>query len=252
METSMRLNGKTAFITGGNSGIGLATAKLFIAEGAQVAITGRNAETLAAAAAELGPDALAIRADVTDPAELEAAVAQTAAKFGNLDIVLANAGIAGVTPLGQTSRAQFDAIVEANLTGVFFTVQAALPLMKPGAVVILNTSWLNQVGTPGLSLLSASKAAVRSFARTLSAELLPRGIRVNAVSPGAIDTPIRRRGAATEAEVRAANEKLAGRIPLRRLGTAEDIAHAALYLASDASRYVVGAEIVVDGGFSEL
>ncbi|MGZ3311105.1 MAG: SDR family oxidoreductase, partial [Xanthobacteraceae bacterium] len=136
--------------------------------------------------------------------------------------------------------------------GVFFTVQAALPLMGPGSVIILNTSWLNRVGTPGLSLLSASKAAVRSFARTLSAELLPRGVRVNAVSPGAIDTPIRRRGGARAEDVRAANEKLAARIPLRRLGEPEDIAYAALYLASDLSRYVVGAEIVVDGGFSEL
>jgi NAD(P)-dependent dehydrogenase (short-subunit alcohol dehydrogenase family) len=248
----MDLKGRTALITGGSSGIGLATAELFARHGARVAITGRDEVKLELVRARIGSQGLALRADMRSLADLAAMRDALGREFGRLDILFANAGVAFGTPVEDTDEARYAALMDVNVKGVFFTVQAALPLMKPGAVVILNTSWLNQVGTPGLSLLSASKAAVRSFARTLSAELLPRGIRVNAVSPGAIDTPIRRRGAATEAEVRAANEKLAGRIPLRRLGTAEDIAHAALYLASDASRYVVGAEIVVDGGFSEL
>jgi NAD(P)-dependent dehydrogenase (short-subunit alcohol dehydrogenase family) len=248
----MYLSGRTALVTGGSSGIGFATAKLFGEHGARVAITGLDEEKLEKARAQIGPQALALRADVralVDLAGMRDALDRT---FGHLDVLFANAGVAFSTPIENTDEARYDALMDVNIKGVFFTVQAALPLMRPGAVIILNTSWLNQVGTSGLSLLSASKAAVRSFARTLSAELLPRGIRVNAVSPGAIDTPIRMRGAATAEEVRAANEKLAERIPLKRLGEPEDIAQAALYLASDLSRYVVGAEIVVDGGFSEL
>jgi NAD(P)-dependent dehydrogenase (short-subunit alcohol dehydrogenase family) len=248
----MYLNGRTALITGGSSGIGLATAKLFAEQGARVAITGLDEEKLQAARAHIGPQLLALRTDVRSLADLAAMRDALSAEFGHLDVLFANAGVAFGTPIENTDEARYAALMDVNLKGVFFTVQAALPLMQPGSVIILNTSWLNQVGTAGLSLLSASKAAVRSLARTLSAELLPRGIRVNAVSPGAIDTPIRRRGGATADEVRAANERLAARIPLKRLGEAEDVAHAALYLASDLSRYVVGAEIVVDGGFSEL
>ena len=248
----MYLNGRTALVTGGSSGIGLATAKLFAQHGARVAITGLDEEKLQVARAQIGPHAFALRADVRSLANLDAMREALLEEVGHLDVLFANAGVAFGTPIEDTDEARYDALMNVNLKGVFFTVQAALPLMRPGSVVILNTSWLNQVGAPGLSLLSASKAAVRSLARTLSAELLPRGIRVNAISPGAIDTPIRARGGATADAVSAANEKLAAQIPLKRLVGPDDIAHAALYLASDLSRYVVGAEIVVDGGLSEL
>jgi NAD(P)-dependent dehydrogenase (short-subunit alcohol dehydrogenase family) len=248
----MYLDGRTALITGGSSGIGLATAKLFTQHGARVAITGLDEEKLQAARVQIGSRTLALRADVRSLADLAAMREVLSGEFDHLDVLFANAGVAFGTAIEDTNEARYDALMNVNLKGVFFTVQAALPLMRPGSVIILNTSWLNQIGTAGLSLLSASKAAVRSLARTLSAELLPRGIRVNAVSPGAIDTPIRARGDATADDVRAANERLAARIPIKRLGGSDDIAHAALYLASDLSRYVVGAEIVVDGGFSEL
>ena len=248
----MYLEGKKALITGGSSGIGLATAKLFASHGARVAITGLDKEKLELARTQIGPGAVAMRADVRSSADLAALRNTLGRTFGQLDILFANAGVAFGTPIETTDEARYAALMDVNVKGVFFTVQAMLPLMRRGGAIILNTSWLNQVGTPGLSLLSASKAAVRSFARTLSAELLPRGIRVNAVSPGAIDTPIRRRGGDTEEAVRASNEKLAARIPIKCLGEAEDIANAAFYLASDLSRYVVGAEIVVDGGFAEL
>jgi NAD(P)-dependent dehydrogenase (short-subunit alcohol dehydrogenase family) len=248
----MYLNSRMALVTGGSSGIGLATARLFAQHGARVAITGLDEEKLQTARALVGPHALALRTDVRSLADLAAMREALRAEVGHLDILFANAGVAFGTPIEDTDEARYDALMNVNLKGVFFTVQAALPLMRPGSVVILNTSWLNQIGTAGLSLLSASKAAVRSLARTLSAELLPRGIRVNAVSPGAIDTPIRARSGATADDVRAANERLAARIPLKRLGAPDEIAHAALYLASDLSRYVVGAEIVVDGGFSDL
>jgi NAD(P)-dependent dehydrogenase (short-subunit alcohol dehydrogenase family) len=249
----MTLKGKTALITGGSSGIGLASAQAFIAHGARVAITGRDADRLARAGALLGPNALTIQSDVRSMADIENMRETVAREFGHLDIFFANAGAGFSNAIATTDEAKYNALMDVNFKGVYFSVQAALTLMQPGASIILNSSWLNEVGTLGTSLLSASKAAVRSLARTLSAELLPRKIRVNAISPGAIDTPMRKgSGASSPEKLKASRERLEAAIPLGRLGTAEEIAEAVLFLASDSSRYMLGAELVVDGGFAQI
>jgi NAD(P)-dependent dehydrogenase (short-subunit alcohol dehydrogenase family) len=242
----MRLKDKTVLITGGNSGIGLATAKLFVAEGARVAITGRNPETLKAAAAELGANALVVQADVEDVGALENALAQVAQKFGKLDVVFANAGIGGATPLGKTSLEAFEKILTTNLTAVFFTVQAALPYLKDGASIILNGSVHATLGAPGWSAYAATKAGVRAMTRNLAAELAPRRIRVNQVTPGATETPIW--GATTQDAKSKLEQRLSQSIPLGRLGHADEVARAALFLASDDSTNVTATEVVVDGG----
>jgi NAD(P)-dependent dehydrogenase (short-subunit alcohol dehydrogenase family) len=244
------LAGKKALITGGNSGIGLATARLFVAEGARVAITGRNADTLRSAEAEL-KNALAVQADVSVPADRQRLFDELARSFGSLDVVFANAGIAGATPLGQTTEDRFDEILRVNVTGVFFTVQGALPLLNPGASIVLNGSVVATLGPPGSSAYVASKGAVRAMARSLAAELASRRVRVNVVSPGATITPIwsgRTAGDTTREKLSQVAEKLTGPIPLGRLAEVEDIARAVLYFASEDSSYVTGAELFVDGG----
>jgi len=246
----MRLQDKTAVITGGSSGIGFATARRFIDNGAKVLITGQDPARLAAAGRELG--ALTQVADVRKPADLHALAAFAKEQLGRLDILFANAGVAFPTPLEDTREARFDEIFDINVKGVFFTVQALVPLMTQGGSVVLNTSWLDQVGTPGLSLLSASKAAVRSLTRTLAAELVPLGVRVNAVSPGAISTPIHGKTGMSPEALHAFAAQLTQRIPLQRFGEADEVAAAVLFLASDESRYMLGAELVVDGGFSQI
>src|SRR5262249_4534484 len=185
-----RLAGKLALITGGNSGIGLATAKAFIAEGARVAITGRNPKTLDTAKKELGSDTLAMVCDVASLVDLDRLYAAVQDRFGGLDVLFANAGIGKATPLGKTTEELFDEIFDINVKGVFFTVQKALPLLKKGASIILNASIGPRYGRPAAAAYAASKAAVRTFARNFSADLAPRGIRVNAISPGPIATPI--------------------------------------------------------------
>jgi len=243
-----RLANKTAWITGGNSGIGLATAKLFVAEGAKVIITGRNRETLAAAAKELGPNALAIVADANDVAATEAAVKQAAEKFGKLDIVFANAGIPGNTPVGKTTLEAFEQVIRTNLTSVFFTVQAALPYLNDNASIILNGSVISVLGNPGYSAYAATKAGVTAMARVMVSELSPRGIRINVVAPGAARTPIWN-GAAPTADAFAALEKrIAGVTPLGRIAEPDHIAKTVLFLASDDAAHVQGQEIFVDGG----
>src|SRR6266404_9003210 len=219
----MRLENKTALITGGNSGIGLAAARLFVAEGARVAITGRNHNTLDAAAAELGHDVLAIQADVTDIEATERAVAKLVAKFGKVDIVFANAGIPGATPVGQTSLAAFEEIIRTNLTAVFFTIQAAAPHLTPGASIILNGSVHAVMGVPGYSAYAATKAGVRAMTRNLASEFAPRGIRVNQVTPGATKTPIWSPFAPTNAAMVALEQQIARTIPLGRLGEADEV-----------------------------
>src|SRR3984885_2045131 len=194
---TMRLANKTALITGGNSGIGLATARAFVAEGAKVAITGRNQATLEAAAKELGPNAYPIVADATDIAATENAVAKAVEKFGKLDIVFANAGISAGTPVGGTSLETIESVLRTNITAVFFTVQAALPHLRDGASIILNGSVISVLGNPAYAAYGASKAGVRGMGRVMASELSPRNIRVNVVSPGAIRTPIWNRTAPT-------------------------------------------------------
>ena len=244
----MRLENKTAFITGGNSGIGLATARLFIAEGARVAITGRNQVTLEAAANELGPNALAIVADANDVAATEKAIDQAVKKFGKLDVVFANAGIPGNTPIGGTTLAAFESVIRTNITSVFFTVQAAAPHLNEGASIILNGSVVSVLGNPGYAAYAASKAGVRAMARVMASELSPRKIRVNVVSPGAARTPIWN-GRAPTAEAYAALDKtLSLSIPLGRLGEPEEVAKTVLFLASDDASNVQSAEIFIDGG----
>jgi NAD(P)-dependent dehydrogenase (short-subunit alcohol dehydrogenase family) len=244
----MELQGKTALITGGNSGIGLATARLMLAQGARVAITGRDRAKLDEAAAELGDNVLAIQADLNDPeglAEVARAVGQA---FGTLDIVFANAGISGPTPLGSTTLEAFRNILDTNLTSVFFTVQAVLPLLVDGSAIVLNGSVMRELGSAGSAAYSATKAGVSSMAKVFATELAPRGIRVNTVIPGATRTPIWTRGARAGATLDATESFLAPRIPMGRLAEAEEVANAVLFLASPRASGITAAEIVVDGG----
>jgi NAD(P)-dependent dehydrogenase (short-subunit alcohol dehydrogenase family) len=247
-EATMRLSNKTVLITGGNSGIGLATARLFVAEGAKVAITGRNQETLDAAAKEIGPNLLAIRADVTQVVAIEKAVAEVVAKFGKLDVVFANAGIGGASPVGRTTLEGFEQIIRTNLTSVFFTVQAVSEHLNKGASIILNGSVHAVLGVPGWSAYAATKAGVRAMTRNLASEFAPQGIRVNQVTPGATRTPIWSPYADALGGIDALEQQLSRGIPLGHLSEADDLAKAALYLASDDAVNVTGAEIVVDGG----
>lgn len=248
----MRLTGKTALITGGTSGIGLATAKLFIREGARVAVTGRDEIRFKQVRAELGDDALIVAADVRSIENMQAVSRRIAEAFGGLDVFFANAGVALGTPLSSTDEALYDEIMGINVKGVFFSMQAVAPILHDGASVILTTSFIIHVGRPRLSLLSASKAAVRSLARTWSREFLDRKIRVNAVSPGGIDTPMLGRSGGTPEQVQAIRDEIASRVPLGRIGKPDEIAEAVLFLASGESRYILGAELVVDGGISQL
>ncbi len=243
----MKLIGKVAVVTGGNSGIGLATAQEFKAQGAKVAIFGRSQKTLDEAVHTIGEGTLAVRGDVTDLADLNRLYEQTVERFGKVDILVVNAGISKPAPVEQVDEALFDQISDTNFKGAFFTVQRALPHLTDGASIILVTAAVNQKGVPGYSVVSATKAALRSLARTFSAELLHRGIRVNALSPGTIETPIfGKLGLPVEPL------KWAEQIPMKRIGTAEEMAKAALFLASSDSSYVLGSELVVDGGKTQI
>jgi NAD(P)-dependent dehydrogenase (short-subunit alcohol dehydrogenase family) len=248
LETIMRLANKTAFITGGNSGIGLATAKLFVAEGAKVIITGRNRETLEAAGRELGPNALAVVADTTDIAATEAAIKKGVEKFGKLDVVFANAGIAGGTPLGSATLEIFENVLRTNVTAVFFTVQAAVLYLNDGASIILNGSVISVLGNPGYAAYAASKAGVRAMARVMASELSPRNIRVNVVAPGAIRTPIWGAALATPEAEKAFEQRSSATTPLGRIGEPDHVSKTVLFLASDDAAHVQGQEIFIDGG----
>ncbi|MEE4733842.1 SDR family oxidoreductase [Pseudomonas alliivorans] len=250
----MRLRGKTALITGATSGIGLATAQLFVEEGARVVITGRDAERLKRVGAELGGAVTTIQADVRSLNDMQRMARKVAETFGEggLDIFFGNAGVAFSTPLLTTEEARFDELMAVNVKGLFFSMQAITPVLRDGASVVLNSAWLNAVGMGGFSALAATKSAVRSFARSWSCELMDRKIRVNAVSPGAVDTPIFELEGATPEQLAETKRQMALRIPARRLGDPHEIAQAVLFLANDESRYMLGAEIVVNGGFAQL
>jgi len=246
-KTEMRLKGKAALITGGNSGIGLATARLFIAEGARVAITGRNQETLDVALAELGSNALAMRADVANLPEMENAIAAVVERFGKIDIVFANAGIGPFTPLGSTPVDTFEQVIRVNVTSIFFLVQACMPHLPDGASIIFNSSVQSVNGRPGLSAYAASKAAVRTMARVMASELSSRSIRVNVVTPGSVDTPIWN-AVGKHDERQLFLDKLKKTIPLGRIGDPMEVATVVLFLATDESSFIQGGEIVIDGG----
>jgi NAD(P)-dependent dehydrogenase (short-subunit alcohol dehydrogenase family) len=244
-----RLAGKLALITGGNSGIGLATAKAFVAEGARVAITGQDRDTLEAAKRSIGNDTLAVQSDTADLKAIDTLFARIQEKFGALDILFANAGVGSMAAVENTTEEDFDRIFDINVKGIFFTVQKALPLLRNGASIVLNASVGTRTGRAGFSVYAASKAAVRTFARNFSAEFVSRGIRVNVVSPGPIDTPIFGRG---QKDVAALRQRIEADIPLHRMGKPEEIAQTVVFLASDESSFMLGSEIIVDGGVTEL
>jgi len=248
----MKLAGKVALVTGGNSGIGLATAKLFSQEGARMVISGRDRTTLDQAALAIGGDVLALQADVGDLEQIDQLYQTIAAKLGKIDVLFANAGIARFAPLAATTEAMFDELFTINVKGSYFTVQKAVPYLNDQAAIVLNTSFVDEVGFPGTSALAASKAAIRSMARTFSADLLSRGIRVNAVSPGAIATPIYGRLDLAPETVEALAQHMVSQIPMKHFGTPEDIAQAVLFLSTADSAYLLGVEIAVDGGLSQL
>jgi NAD(P)-dependent dehydrogenase (short-subunit alcohol dehydrogenase family) len=247
-----KLDGKVALVTGGNSGIGLATAKRFVSEGAYVFITGRRTEELAAAVKEIGKNVTGVQGDVSKVADLDRLFAQIKREKGKLDIVFANAGVAKYARLGSISEELFDSIFNTNVKGLLFTVQKALPLLPDGASIILNASIVGSKGFAANSVYSATKAAVRSFARTWTTDLKDRRIRVNAVSPGATDTP-GARDLLASSEVGEQRKKMIGTLtPLGRFGTPDEIAKAVVFLACDDSSYVTGIELFVDGGFAQV
>jgi len=243
-----KLEGKTALITGGNSGIGLATAKEFVNEGAYVFITGRRDLELAAAIKEIGRNVTGLQGDVSNLGDLDRLFANVKREKAKLDVVFANAGGAKFAPLGKITEEHFDSIFDINVKGLLFTVQKALPLMPDGASIILNASIAGSIGTPEWSVYNATKAAVRSFARTWTTDLKNRRIRVNAVSPGFIDTPAWHVTEAAEQHLKMTSSS----IPVGRPGTPEEIAKAVVFLASDDSSYVTGTELFVDGGFAQV
>lgn len=249
---SRNFEGKIVPVTGGTSGIGLEVARRFIAEGAQVVATGVSPVRLELAQKELGDSALVMAADLRQPEALDPIIRIIQERFGRLDIVFANAGAGTAAPLESVTTAQINDQLALNFTGTFLTVQKAAPLLSQGSSVVLTTSFLNQVGTPGLSILSATKAAVRSLARTLGAELAPRGIRVNAVSPGPISTPFHGKLGLSDAELNEVAAGIEAAVPLGRFGEALEVANAVLFLAGDQSSFMTGEEIVVDGGLSQL
>jgi NAD(P)-dependent dehydrogenase (short-subunit alcohol dehydrogenase family) len=247
-----KLEGKIALITGANSGIGLATAKRFVNEGAYVFITGRRDSELAAAVKEIGRNVTGVQGDVSNLGDLDRLFAQIKQEKGRLDVLFANAGVAKYASLGEITEEHYDSIFNINVKGLLFTVQKALPLMPDGASIILNASIVASKGLPSNSVYSATKAAVRSFARTWTTDLKDRHIRVNAASPGPIETPGLNDLVSSTGAGEQRLKMLSNTVPLGRLGMPDEIAKTVVFLASDDSSYVTGTELFVDGGFAQV
>jgi NAD(P)-dependent dehydrogenase (short-subunit alcohol dehydrogenase family) len=247
-----KLEGKVAVVTGGNSGIGLATAKRLVEEGAHVVITGRREKELKEAAALIGRNVTTVAGDVSRLDDLDRLYAVVKQKHGHIDVLFANAGWGEVAPIGTATEAHFDKTFDLNAKGTFFTVQKAIPLFKDGGSIILNTSVSNVMGLPTFAVYAASKAAVRSFARGWAMELKDRKIRVNAISPGPIDTPALEKAGLTPEQAQQAAEQFVTQVPLGRRGKPEEIAAAVVFFASDESSYITGVELAVDGGMVQV
>jgi len=247
-----RLTGKVAVVTGGNSGIGLATAKRFREEGAKVVISGRDQRTLDEAVKTIGGEVVAVRADVAKLSDLDKLYKTVSEKFGRIDVLFANAGIARFAPLAESTEALYDETFDINVKGVYFTIQKALPLLNDGASIIINSSVASESGVADTSIYSATKAAIRSFARTLTAELVGRGIRINVVSPGPIRTPIFGRNGLSQDQIDDVARMLVSKVPMNRFGQPEEVADTVLFLASQEASYITGVDINVDGGMGQV
>src|SRR3989475_3216429 len=247
-----RLEGKVAVVTGGNSGIGLATAKRFQQEGARVVISGRSKKTLDEAVRTIGNGVLSIQADVSSLADLDRLYKEVSNKLGKIDVLFVNAGVAKFAPLAETSESTYDEQFDINVKGAYFTIQKAIPLLNDGASIILNTSVADSTGNAGTSAYSATKAALRSLARTAAAELAERGIRVNTVAPGAIVTPIFERTGLTKEAIDEFAKGVIAQVPMKRFGQPEEVAATVAFLASQDASYITGVEINVDGGLGQV
>ena len=247
-----RLEGKVAVVTGGNSGIGLATAKRLQEEGARVAIAGRSQKTLDEAVKIIGSGVIAVQADVSKLPDVDKLYAEVSRKLGKIDVLFVNAGIVNVAPFAETSESAYDEQFDINIKGAYFTIQKALPLLNDGASIILNTSVADQKGTAGTSAYSATKAALRSLARTVAAELAGRNIRVNTVAPGPIVTPIFGRAGLPQEAVDEFAKDIVSKVPLKRFGQPEEVAATVAFLASQDASYITGVEINVDGGMGQI
>jgi NAD(P)-dependent dehydrogenase (short-subunit alcohol dehydrogenase family) len=247
-----RLEGKVAVVTGGNSGIGLATAKRLQEEGARVAISGRSKKTLEEAVKAIGNGIVAVQSDVAKLSDVDKLYSEVSRKLGKIDILFVNAGVAKFAPLAETSESLFDENFDINIKGAYFTIQKALPFLNDGASIIFNTSVAGSTGNPGTSAYAATKAAMRSLARTAAAELADRGIRVNAVAPGPIETPIIGRTGLPKEAIDAFAKEIVASVPMKRFGQPEEVAGVVAFLASQDASYITGVEINVDGGLGQI
>ncbi|PYU00861.1 MAG: hypothetical protein DMG38_06125 [Acidobacteria bacterium] len=252
MSSTKRLQGKVAVVTGGNSGIGLASAKRLQEEGARVAISGRNKKTLDEAVKTISNGVVAVQADVSKLSDVDKLYSEVSKKLGKIDVLFVNAGVAKFAPLAETPETLFDEQFDTNIKGAYFTVQKAIPFLNDGASIILNTSVADQKGTAGASAYAATKAALRSLARTAAAELAGRGIRVNSVAPGPIVTPIFGRTGLSKEAVDEFAKDILGKVPMKRFGQPEEVAGVVAFLASQDASYITGEEINVDGGLGQI